>query len=47
VSRGARISLLARNLTIPTAEQVTVTVQQTFTVAACSAGELPVDCTGK
>jgi len=51
VSRGARISLCARNSTIPTAEQVTVTVQQTFTVAACSEreviGELPVDCTGE
>ena len=47
MSHGARISLFARNLTIPTAEQVTVTVQETFTVAACSVGELPVDCTGK
>ena len=35
VSHSTRVSLCARNSTILTAEQVTVTVQETFTMAPC------------
>ena len=50
VFRSSRISLCARNPTILTAEQLTTTVRETFTVAICSEremlGEIPVGCTG-